>query len=178
MIWESSYWKDDLLKSADFLAEKEKQKDWPDRSLVAVEKRVFLGFYSIRKLMDSNKVSSKFNSLKVNAKTYPSRGKKIHLLNWHRTDELYDFSKGQPKELSVRFLCNQIIHSYVFLLAFSTRERLRSFYFCSERERKEHLFEVSVKNVIRLFRTVGDDYPSSANYKFNSVRGDYDISQS
>jgi hypothetical protein len=178
MIWESSYWKDDLLKSAELLSQKEKQKVWPDRSLANIEKNLFLGFYSIRKLIESKKLSTSVETMKVNAVSYPLLGKNVNLLNCHRAYEFYDFSKKRRENISIQFMCNQVIHSYVFLLCFTQNSRLRSVLICSDKERKKRVFEISLKSIIRLFKIVGSDYPTKYQSKFNPALGDFEVFQS
>ena len=57
MIFESSYWKDELLRAASFLREKQSQKQWRGESYAKVEQKVMISFYSIRKLMDARKLA-------------------------------------------------------------------------------------------------------------------------
>jgi len=179
MIWESSYWKDDLLKSAEFLSKKQKQRVWPDRSLTNIEKILFLGFYAIRKLIESKTLSDKTEALKIRANSYPLQNKKrVHLYNRRRASELYDFSNKHLENLSIRFICNQVIHSYVFHLCFTTKNHLRSILICSEKERTKQVFEIDLKNVIRLFKIVGNDYPTNYQSKFNPALGDFEVFKS
>ena len=178
MIWESSYWKDDLLKSAELLSKKEKQVVWPDRSLANIEKNLFFSFYAIRKLMESKTLSTSIDKVKIKAASYPIRDKKkVHLYNRRRAYEIYDFSKKRREDLSVRFICNQVIHSYVFNLCFTPKNWLRSILICSDKERNKRVFEISLKSVIRLFKIVGRDYPTTSQSKFNPAVGDYEVIQ-
>ena len=57
MIWESAYWKDDLLRAACILKEKRHQKLWRESSMARVEKTVMTGFHIIRKLIEARKLS-------------------------------------------------------------------------------------------------------------------------
>lgn len=72
MIWESSFWKDDLVKVAGKLVKRTIQKRWPERSLASLEKDVFVSFYAIRKLIESKKISDGLLSLKIPVIGYPS----------------------------------------------------------------------------------------------------------
>jgi len=53
MIHESSYWKEPLLAAADCLSEIRIDEEEPDDDLARVEREVLIGFYSIRKLLDT-----------------------------------------------------------------------------------------------------------------------------
>jgi hypothetical protein len=67
MIWESHYWKKDLARLADCLRKRARQRQWSERSLAKMEKEVFIGFYSLRKLLEGKKLSGKV----VNRGLYP-----------------------------------------------------------------------------------------------------------
>jgi hypothetical protein len=177
MIWESSYWKDDLLRSARNLRAKTKQANWPERSQVVVQKLIFLGFYSIRKLLEAGKLSTKLSSHNISVTVYPPTGEPVTRMNWHHTDRLFDFSNPSKSSITLPFLADQVIHSYVFQLVFSTRNRLRFILICSDRQRKKGLLEISIRDIIQLFETVGRDYPATLRATFNPTKSDYDFHQ-
>ena len=58
MIYESSYWKEPLLAAADFLSTIRIDEEDSDDDLARVEREILIGFYSVRKLLDTFKVSS------------------------------------------------------------------------------------------------------------------------
>jgi hypothetical protein len=98
-------------------------------------------------------------------------------MNWHRFDEHYDISRPTPLQCDLIFICNQIIHSYVFIATFGGLGRLNGMMFTSDRLRHTRLHEIGLERVIELFREVGNDYPSSGTWKFNPGRKDYDVVQ-
>ncbi len=55
MIWESSYWKEPLLENAERLKQLSVSSVDDEADFVVIEKDIFLGFYTIRKLMDTAK---------------------------------------------------------------------------------------------------------------------------
>ena len=60
MIWESAYWKEELLRQAEDLKKRSTQTKWSERSLARLEKTIMIGFYSIRKLIEAKKVSDAY----------------------------------------------------------------------------------------------------------------------
>ncbi|HEX9938589.1 MAG TPA: hypothetical protein VGB15_15735, partial [Longimicrobium sp.] len=80
MIWESSYWKEDLLKQAEALRKRTTQRRWPEISFARLEQAVMLGFYSIRKLVEARKLSDHVASSAIPVTTYPPTGKPITYL--------------------------------------------------------------------------------------------------
>lgn len=175
MIWESSYWKDDLLKTATKLERKKNQKRWTERTFVNFEKEIFISFYSIRKLIEAHKISGDLINTTINAKSYPSKGKAVTLINWHRIDELYDFSTAQEEKLPLKFVCNQLIHSYVFVPEFNENSQLAGILFTSDKYRNQKIFSVSIDDVIEILKKVGSNYPNCALSIYDNNKKDYII---
>ena len=90
MIDESCYWKNDLLKEADALRDRKKQRRWPEVSFARLEQTIMLGFYSIRKLIEASKLSDSTIYEEIPITTYPWSGKTVTRMNWHKLDQLYD----------------------------------------------------------------------------------------
>ena len=77
----------------------------------------------------------------------------------------------------MRFVANQLIHSYVFIIDEKEEGGFSGIFFCSDKKRNKELFHVSSKELKRVFELVGSDYPSDAKIKFNPKTKDYDVSQ-
>jgi hypothetical protein len=174
MIWESFYWKSDLLKQAAVLRKRVDQRRWPDASLARCEQTIMLGFYSIRKLMESAKLTDHVSKMEVPLHSYPSTGRNVHLMNKHRLDELYDFARPTHQTVLLPFLCNQLVHSYIFALLFSEDGPLAGILVASDRQRKKELLEVSIEVLIDIFERVGKDEANVAKvFRFDEKKGDY-----
>ena len=177
MIWESYYWKEPLLKLASKITRWQREKNWSERILVNIEREIFIAFYSIRKLMEAHKLSDSTETLKINVYSYTNRGKDVTYMNWHKLEVLYDFSSQTSQIKDLRFICNQIIHSYVFVVNILDTEEFHSLFFCSDREKNNQLYELEISELKRILRIVGRDYPYSGTYTFDPVKRDYIISQ-
>lgn len=173
MIWESSFWKDPLLASANWLRKVRLTERTSEKTIVRIEKEIFLGFYSIRKLLDAKKVSTAIESITFNVIWHPNIERVDHL-NWHRIDELYDLTSTNTETHDLRFLCNQFIHSYVFSPVVDS-QRIKGFYVSSDFERNKRLYFVDLELVLKLFRNVGRDYPSKVIIERNPETQDWDI---
>jgi hypothetical protein len=57
VINESHYWKAPLLRSAGWLEKLRVREDILDKTLARVERELLIGFYAIRKLLDTFKIS-------------------------------------------------------------------------------------------------------------------------
>jgi hypothetical protein len=96
VIYESRYWKEPLVRAASWLQKLRLEEATIERSLVRVERELFVGFYSIRKLLDTFKVSQPTRKLKFELEWAPSIGR-VDYMNWHRLEELYDFERMQAE---------------------------------------------------------------------------------
>ena len=175
MIWESAYWKDDLLRLTRILKQKRHQKIWRESSLAIVEKTVMTGFYIIRKLMEAKKLSDTIVSQKIPTQRHQHRGKPVALVNWHRIDRHYDLEHRSLTQRSLKWLCNQMIHSYVFIVSLDDKNSLDGLYFASDRERNKAIHHLSLEKVIEVFESVGKNYPCSSRFVFNTKTQDYDM---
>jgi len=173
MISESSYWKDDLLKQAKFLRKKIAQKRWPESTLVRIEQSIMIGFYTIRKLIEAKKISDSNIKRKFQIKFYSWSGKLATWINLYRVEILYDFSKSAPVEKDMIFICNQFIHSYIFMTSFNRAGKLTGILFNSDKERNKALYYVKIKQIINVFEVIGNDYPISGMYYYDPKKQDY-----
>lgn len=114
MILESSFWKEPLLRSASYLNHLRMSDRTSERTLVRIEKEVFVGFYAARKLLEAFKVSDKTKDSTFNLTWHPAL-RRVDLHNWHDLDRNYDLAKLHTEKRDIMFLCNQFIHSYVFI---------------------------------------------------------------
>lgn len=159
MIWDSLPWKRKLAKLAGSLRRRKEQHRWSESSLANVEQEIFLSAYIIRKLLDSNKISDETESISLRGKAYKHRGGTVDVMNWDKIDEYYDLSSGIEKTLRLRDFCNQVIHSFVFVLEID--DGLKGFYVTSDRDKSSRLLYFGIDEVIdALERVVEDDIVS------------------
>ena len=176
MIWESHYWKRDLLKISKKLNNRQNQKKWFETSLAKVEQDIMLGFYTIRKLKEAKKLSDSIANERVLLEAFPATGKPVTYMNWHKLDELYDLSKPNGQSRHLGFICDQIIHSYVFMANFDEQSKFSGILFCSDKKRNVELYSLSLNKISNLFEKIGNDYPSRIEMVFNEKNQDFDIS--
>ncbi|WP_434627175.1 hypothetical protein [Chromobacterium sp. CV08] len=164
MIHESSYWKDDLLKLANRLELRLIQTRWGEKNLYTVEKEIFIGFYSIRKLIESKKVSDSISRKKYSVHEFPYRGNPISFAT-HFKDSEYDLRKSKITEMPVSALCNQFIHSHHFLPFLPNSKNLIGFFFCSDRQRTAGLYLITLFDIVDIYRSVGNNHPHTIQIK-------------
>ncbi|MBD2202389.1 hypothetical protein H6G33_36155 [Calothrix sp. FACHB-1219] len=175
MIYESGFWKDDLLKQAKFLRSKMTQKRWTENSFARLEQNVMLGFYSIRKLIEAKKLSDSVVNKCIDVNAYTWKGQPVTKMNWGDIDKLYDLDAAQPTTNKLVFFCNQFIHSYIFVTSFDENNCLNGLFISSDKKRHETLYFIEMRHIIDLFEQVGNDSPSSASFIFDEKLGDYRV---
>ena len=167
MIHESLYWKAPLLRSANWLEHLRFDEKTEERALVRVERELFIGFYSIRKLLETFKLSVSTKSLVFHLQWSPCI-KMVDYFNAHRIDELFDLLAIKSEDRDLAFLCNQFIHSYVFVPVHHKACTLAGVYVSSDRTRHAKLYFVELNQVIHAFRTVGRDYKRELHLRRNA----------
>lgn len=171
MIWESSYWKEPLLEAATWLRRVRFRENTRERTYVRIEKEIFIGFYAIRKLLDTFKVSDSTKKAKYNIVWHPNI-KPVNDLNWHRIDELYDLERSGTEARDIGFLCNLFVHSFIFVV--SGEERLDGVFVASDKTKNKKVYFVSLSYIQSIFRLVGRDYPANASFVRNPKTGEID----
>ncbi len=110
MIWESRYWKADLLRFADQLGRaRTTASPSSSKTYVSVEKAVLMGALVVRRLVDSHKLSDATAGMLLRVNRMPPTGKRVTLFNNHRLEELFDFSRSVRCQQALPFLCNRIM---------------------------------------------------------------------
>ena len=175
---ESCYWKEDLLLHAKRLKTAKKPKRWSEKLVVNFEKELIISFFCIRKLFETHKVSELSQKYRASVFCYAPTGKKITRINQWDIDEIYDLQKEKKATIGISFLSNQFIHSCTL---FAYREKDRNWggvFACSDFERNKTIYRIPIKEIINIFKLVGNDYPSSMTMKWDTTTDDYKIETS
>jgi hypothetical protein len=158
MISESQYWKNDLQKNVEFFHNKLHQTTWREASFAALEKRVMLSCYIVRKLAEANKITKEIFECQVKLYSYKNKGKTVDLLNWHRVGDLYEVEQPQEITKPFSYVINQIIHSYTFLFAFKSKDNIEGILFNSDRSKKKELYMLKIADFIELLSPIAQCY--------------------
>jgi hypothetical protein len=91
MIILASYWKKPLLAMAKRLRKCQTAGELSARTLTQVEKDIFFGFYSIRKLVETiAQVTDESKKLRVDLIWYKTRNRRVNWINYLLLEKLYD----------------------------------------------------------------------------------------
>lgn len=114
-----------------------------------------MGAYSIRRLIDSDKTSSRLPFKRVRTRRYNLIGRKPMNLDRFDPERFYELNKPAKTELDVAKLCNQVIHSFVFQIYLEEDDLTTSVLFNSDRDRDKHLHGITFDALADLFDYVG-----------------------
>lgn len=163
MVYESCYWKDDLRSYATELKDIStcttlNDEYWDYR----LEKALLLSAFTIRLLLDADKLSDSFDSRNLKVDYYSAkRGaqKNISLLDKRFIDERYfDLTESTYSSISIKQLTNQLIHSAVVLMfSYDDTNRVIGFFVVSDKDYEKRLCYCSLKEWINVVEAVADD---------------------
>lgn len=166
MIWSSLPWRCELRKVADRMDRRQSQSRWTEQSWFLAERDIMVSAYTIRKLNESLKLSAAFSSQQVRLHSYAIKDSLIQgpdQLNWHQVDRFYDLNSRRQTTRNPQELCNQIIHSRVFLLDAPVEyPGLKGFFVNSDLSSSKNLFQVDLDVFTRLLRQAAEQ-PNKLN---------------
>ena len=172
MIWESEDWKKPLLQMAKRLAFLKKAEDLTEKQLAQIERDIFIGFDSVRKLLESiTKLTDATKALQIQVSWYPNLSP-VTWRNNHRLEILYDFGKPHQETRDLRFICGRIIHSFIFAPYVGDEGGLDGIMFTSDIDRNKRLYAMEIDDVITVFKCVGNDYPSDVHWHMDAQTGE------
>jgi hypothetical protein len=174
MIWESGPWRGELAKVADRLERRLTQRRWTEQTGFLIERDVMVSAYAIRKLHEAWKVSNEVATAPIPVQRHPLIGQAPDIL---KTDNLdaYDFENVMATTLPLRELCNQFIHSYVFVLSVADDgSGLDGIFVASDRERRRALYHVGAADLIEAFRRVAYEMIVQMGVRLND-RGEREV---
>lgn len=165
MIFDSEVWKlvlwRELRDLRRYLAKTalSKRADAYDRAAVAMEKFVFTSAFMIRKLFDSRKISDQVSASNIRGISFArTANTRMTRLNWHHINRHYNLDSPRVSNISVRSMCDRLIHSAVFVCDFDpNRPTLAGFYFTSDWTKEKTLFYVKAQRYFSLVEKVIDD---------------------
>ena len=152
MITESYYWKKPLLVGAKAIRKYMDAEDISEAQLARIERVIFIGFYSIRKLLEATgKVSAETRGMKVALKRYEKRADQP-ITDWYNRGEfweLYDLDKPAPESRDLLYVAHRMVHSFIFFL--SGDDDGNGAFFTSDRDKETRLNFVSTDEMVRVF---------------------------
>jgi hypothetical protein len=139
-----------------------------EQALVRVERELFIGFYAIRKLFETFKVSRRRRAMEFSMISSPCV-KSVDYTNKQRIEEPFDLNIKNTEQHDLGFICNQFIHSYIFSSVWAEDQMLAGLFICSDKLKHEKLYFFDLSQALAAFRTVGNDYPEKQHFRRNEA---------
>ena len=127
--------------------------------------------------MDSVKLSDEMESTSIPAVSYRSNkdGVITDIQNWHKIEELYNLGKRDSIKVSLREFCNQFIHSFVFIISFTSRNGFGGALVSSDHSRSKQLLYFSIDDIIKTINRVAKDCIRCISSKRDKVTGEMKV---
>lgn len=167
MISDSIPWKEELLRVASVLEGRRTQQRWTERTSFLVERDVMIAAYAIRRLIEASKVSDDLAETRINVLRHRLTGKPVDIRTRSEFYEHYDMESPESVELSLVKFCNQIIHSWVWMLS-ATEEKPHRFdgiYVSSDYASKRFVYFVSTESFVKLLQAIGREDIQSVSWR-------------
>ena len=131
--------------------------------------------YCVRKLIEARKLTDGVANRQMRLIQFRALGRPVHSKNWHRLETLYDLEQGRGVTKPLLFVCNQLIHSFVFVNGFKDGGGLEYVLFCSDQERNANLFQLSIDELAEALREVANDDVVECRATWNPAKKEYDV---
>jgi hypothetical protein len=114
--------------------------------------------YSVRKLAEARKTSTLLQSKLWRVRVHELNSAIPNLLTRHAFWDHFDLGGSEIAELRVLEICNQIIHSYIFVLSAPQDEvGMDGVFVSSDRARKSRLYFIDLDTLIQIFEYIGTE---------------------
>jgi hypothetical protein len=173
MIWESHYWKDELLSNAKLLERLSRTKRRSEFVSFKIERAVFVSAFIIRKLWEAQKLSSSWQAVAVRCSAFKRKERVPDLMNWHQVERFYRLDSPKSERMTALELCNRIIHSFIFVENEKEDGALSGFFFASDHTKARGLWFVSWEELVRIFSEAGNNYPSRSHMVRHGETGEW-----
>ena len=143
-------WKAELVRVADRLEEKTKQRRWTSKTGFFIEQYFVVGAYAMRKLLQSCAASDEIRHHQFSVRRFDSNKTLPEAQFADDVAESYDFENGRRATLSVADLCREIVDSTVFAFCCGeTTDLFDGIYLTADRARR-HIYLVLASDYIAL----------------------------
>ncbi|PWD52051.1 hypothetical protein C8046_16765 [Serinibacter arcticus] len=125
-----------------------------------MERDVMVASFAMRKLLDApGKISDEAQAERVQVVSHPPAGQQPDFWSRHEFWEMFDLDQGDHERISVRELCNRVIHSVVFSFNGSEEppHRLDGIFVASDWSSRKSLTYIEVAELVRVLRIYAID---------------------
>ena len=180
MIYESGPWRKLLLEHVNNYRTAvmcDEELCVTDQQLFDIEKMVFIDAFAIRKLIEAKKIITKTEKMPVELNKYPRSDSQITKYNWIDLDKHYKRESNQTVSRGIYDVCNNIIHSYIFLPIVNVDKKLDGLYFSSDKTKEKHLYFIKACDWCEAVESVANSWPNSQYWRFDDELGEIIVNE-
>lgn len=176
MIYESWPWKQDLQRRVRLLLKyntREQFKKNEEAAYTVIEKSIFYSAFIIRKLIDCrSKVSDAVDDYIFHIESIKPLK---HIDQFHNSlnEKSHDWENRHSVTVHGKDICNWLIHSFIFSVAFNEDGIISHFYVSSDYDKNKILYEISISDWLDYAKFVSTDYIVALLDRFDQKKGDY-----
>lgn len=150
-------------------------KRWSEKQACLFEREIMIAMFCVRTLIEQQKLSEEVITAPLSIEAFPKMPlKNTTRMNNHKIDELFNLKEPIKKSISLEFLCNQIIHSYI-IYPEQNQKKFTNLLVCSDWEKNKFLYFIKTSMICSILRVVGSDYSCATHMLFDEKRQDYII---
>jgi hypothetical protein len=156
MISEDWYWKKPLREISEKLRKAQTIPAIPVDEFCNIERDIFIGFFSIRKLIDAQ--------TKITDALRTTMFALHHVINIKNVEKFavdfttsYNFSNAKLEQRDVVFIANQMIHSHIFQMYAHKSGPLKGVMFTSDRDFNKKLYIMPLSQMCEIFDLFGNN---------------------
>jgi hypothetical protein len=129
-----------------------------------------------RRLLETPKVATNLKDVVIPVIAHPWTGSRVDYLNCHRIDAKYQINNPVSKTVQGTFLCDQIIHSFVWTWVSNEDEnQLDSFIVCSDRKKHSEVHVVDIQEWLTYSQSLANSNPSTMHSTRNRDTGEWEF---
>ncbi len=173
MAFESYYWKKEIKRDISYIQNKIGIKICDlggykfDEHFSKIEIKLFLMTFSLRKLLETQKLPDSVKDLELKCIKY-KRNNIIQSLTFNY-EKLYDFDKPIKTNLILVNLLNQFIHAHVFKVLPNRNDYIRLIFITSDREKEKFLYSIKIKDFLVYIKRICEMQVKSICRRYDNI---------
>lgn len=163
MAFESVFWRSQIKREISFIKKKMNinvskiDDEIKFESLFSyIEIKLFIIAYSLRKLMDTHKFPDKVSKTKIKLSSFKKINTKEKIAPFQSPEKHYDFTNEIKKDVSLRYICSQFVHTFYFQLLANSRGKIRYIEFVSKDDKDKCIYLIEIDYLLNRVLSIID----------------------
>ena len=152
------FWFEELKERVIFLEGLYRKSDWSEELEFEFEKNIFIGFYSVRKLIESGLLADTLKGWNIKLEKYLPKdtvnNDYLAINDWHTA---YNLLSGDEIQLTPEKICNQFIHSKIFSAFVPEGLGCVGVFVASDRDFKGGVFYIRLVEILEIFISIANN---------------------